>query len=61
MLLRRLLHSDMIMVVFVMVALGRCRAGPVKRRTWLGVGGIMLVVSAGMAAYGFNSAVGKLF
>lgn len=50
---------DVIMVLFVTVALGRCCAGPVERRSWLGVGGIVLVVAAGLAAYGLNSGFGK--
>lgn len=56
-----LLHNvaDVIMTVFVMIALGRCGAGPVMRRTWLGLGGIILVIAAGLAAYGLNSAFGK--
>ncbi|CAM9391119.1 unnamed protein product [Ectocarpus sp. 12 AP-2014] len=44
-----------LMVAFVSVAIGRCCSGPVKRRSWLGVGGVMLVVAAGLAAYGLNS------
>ncbi|CBJ26537.1 conserved unknown protein [Ectocarpus siliculosus] len=44
-----------LMVAFVSVAIGRCCSGPVKRRSWLGVGGVMLVVAAGLAAYGINS------
>ncbi|CAM9710197.1 unnamed protein product, partial [Ectocarpus sp. 4 AP-2014] len=50
-----------IMVLFVMVALGRCCTGPVERRSWLGVGGIVLVVAAGLAAYGLNSGFGVPF
>ncbi|CBN79517.1 conserved unknown protein [Ectocarpus siliculosus] len=50
-----------IMVLFVTVSLGRCCAGPVERRSWLGVGGIMLVVAAGLAAYGLNSGFGVPF
>ncbi|CAM9869255.1 unnamed protein product, partial [Ectocarpus sp. 12 AP-2014] len=50
-----------IMVLFVTVALGRCCAGPVERRSWLGVGGIVLVVAAGLAAYGLNSGFGVPF
>ncbi|CAM9260832.1 unnamed protein product [Ectocarpus sp. 13 AM-2016] len=44
-----------LMIAFVSVAIGRCCSGPVKRRSWLGVGGVMLVVAAGLAAYGLNS------
>lgn len=47
------------MITFVQIAIGRCCAGPVRRRTWLGLGGVMLVISAGIAAYGINSAFGK--
>ncbi|CAM9503125.1 unnamed protein product, partial [Ectocarpus sp. 13 AM-2016] len=50
-----------IMVLFVTVALGRCCAGPVERRSLLGVGGIVLVVAAGLAAYGLNSGFGVPF
>ncbi|CAM9899558.1 unnamed protein product, partial [Ectocarpus sp. 12 AP-2014] len=44
-----------LMVAFVSVVIGRCCGGPVKRRSWLGIGGVMLVVAAGLAAYGLNS------
>ncbi|CAM9415157.1 unnamed protein product, partial [Ectocarpus sp. 8 AP-2014] len=44
-----------LMVAFVSVVIGRCCSGPVKRRSWLGIGGVMLVVAAGLAAYGLNS------
>ena len=47
------------MVVFVTVALGRCCAGLVERRTWIGGAGVLFVVAAGLAAYGLNSAFGK--
>ena len=50
--------ADIIMIVFVMVAIGRCCAGLVRRRTWLGLAGVILVVAAIMAAYGLNSAFG---
>ncbi|CAM9459542.1 unnamed protein product, partial [Scytosiphon promiscuus] len=50
-----------IMVAFVMVALGRCCTGPVKRRSWLGAGGVVIVAGAGLAAYGLNSAFGVPF
>ena len=50
---------DIIMVVFVQCVLGRCFAGPVRRRTWLGLGGILCVLGAGIAAFGINSAFGK--
>eukprot|EP00752_Nemacystus_decipiens_P004731 g4312.t1 len=51
----------MVMIVFVMVAIGRCCAGLVRRRTWLGLAGVMLVLAAIMAAYGLNSAFGVPF
>ena len=44
------------MIVVVMVALGRCCSGLVHQRTWLGPGGVLLVIAAGLAAYGINSA-----
>ena len=47
------------MVIFVMVALGRCCSGAVTQRTWLAMGGIGFVIAAGLAAYGFNSAFGE--
>lgn len=47
------------MVSFAQIAIGRCCAGPVHRRTWLGLGGVVLVVAAGLAAYGVNSAFGE--
>lgn len=52
-------REDLIMIIFVSIALGRCWAGPVGRRTWLGLGGVMLVVAAGLAAYGLNSVFGE--
>lgn len=48
------------MIVFVKIAIGRCCAGHVRRRTWLGLSGVTLVVSAGFAAYGINSAFGMV-
>lgn len=50
-----------IMIAFVMIALGRCCSGPVKRRSWLGLGGVMVVSAAGLAAYGFSSGLGVPF
>lgn len=52
--------TDVIMVVFVQCVLGRCSAGPVRRRTSLGIGGMFCVLAAGLAAYGFNSGFGEL-
>lgn len=48
------------MIAFVQIAIGRCCAGGVGRRTWLGLGGVMLVLGAGLAAYGLNSAFGEI-
>lgn len=50
----------MVMITFVQIAIGRCCAGGVRRRTWLGLGGVMLVLGAGLAAYGLNSAFGEI-
>ena len=47
------------MVVFVQCVLGRCFAAPVRRRTWLGLGGVLCVLGAGIAAFGINSAFGE--
>lgn len=51
--------TDVVMVVFVTVTLARCCSGPVQRRSLLGVGGIIFVIAAGLAAYGINSAFRK--
>ena len=48
------------MIAFVVIVLGRCCSGLVKRRSWLGLGGVMLVVAAGLAAYGFSSGLGEV-
>lgn len=50
---------DMIMIVFVTVALGRCLAGLVERRTWLGGAAVLSVFAAALAAYGINNAFGE--
>lgn len=50
-----------LMVIFVMIVIGRCRAGSVRRRSWLGLGGIGFVMAAGLAAYGVNSGFGVPF
>lgn len=47
------------MVLFVMLGLGRCRSGAVERRSWLGFGGVCIVVASGLAAYGINSGFGE--
>ena len=54
-------RPDIIMVAFVQCVLGRCFAGPVRRRMSLGVGGVMCVLAAGMAAYGINAGFGEPF
>lgn len=52
-------RPDITMIVFVTIVIGRCCDGSVRRRSWLALAGIGLVVAAGVAAYGANSAVGK--
>ena len=47
------------MVLFVQIVLGRYFAGPVRRRTLLGLGGVCCVLAAGLAAYGLNSGFGE--
>lgn len=47
------------MIIFVTVVIGRCWNDSVRRRSWLGLAGVLLVVAAGLAAYGINSAFGK--
>ncbi|CAN0213748.1 unnamed protein product, partial [Ectocarpus sp. 6 AP-2014] len=49
------------MIVFITVILGKCGEGPVRRRSWLGVAGVGFIISAGVAAYGLNSAFGVPF
>ncbi|CAM9472679.1 unnamed protein product, partial [Ascophyllum nodosum] len=52
----------LIMLTFVMVAIGRCRSEDnVRRRSWLGNAGLYVVVAAGLAAYGLNSGFGVPF
>ncbi|CAM9372874.1 unnamed protein product, partial [Hapterophycus canaliculatus] len=51
----------LIMLVFITVILGKCGAGPVRRRTWLGVAGVMIIIFSGVGAYGLNSACGVPF
>lgn len=50
--------QDLIMIVIVKIAIGRCRSDSVRRRSWLGFAGILLVAAAGLAAYGLKSALG---
>lgn len=52
-------HPDITMIIFVTIIIGRCREGSVRRRSWLALAGIGLVVASGVAAYGANSAFGK--
>lgn len=47
------------MIVVASVSLGRCGTGPVRRRSWLGLAGVLIVVTSGVAAYGLNSAFGE--
>lgn len=47
------------MIVFITVILGKCGAGPVRRRSWLGVAGVMIIAFSGVAAYGLNSGFGE--
>lgn len=51
--------TDVIMIIFVMIVVGRCCSGPVLRRSWLGLAGVMLVVASALAAYGLNSGFGE--
>ncbi|CAN0119730.1 unnamed protein product, partial [Pylaiella littoralis] len=50
-----------IMVVFITINLGKCGAGAVRRRSWLGMSGVLIIVFAGVAAYGLNSGFGVPF
>lgn len=52
--------TDFIMVVFITINLGKCGAGAVRRRSWLGMSGVLIIVFAGVAAYGLNSGFGEL-
>lgn len=51
--------SDLVMVVTVMVCVGRCLMGAVERRSWLGLGGVGIIIAAGLAAYGLCSGFGE--
>ncbi|CBJ26527.1 conserved unknown protein [Ectocarpus siliculosus] len=53
--------SDVLMIAFVSVTIGRCCRGHVKQRSWLAIGGIVFVIAAGVAAYGVNSGFGVPF
>lgn len=54
-----LLLPDTVMIVFITINLGKCRTGSVRRRSWLGMAGVAIIVFAGVAAYGLNSAFSK--
>lgn len=47
------------MIVFVASSLGRCCADSVRRRTCLAFGGVLLVIAAGVAAFGITSGFGQ--
>jgi len=53
------LREDVVMVVTVMLCVGRCKLGAVERRSWLGLGGVGIVMAAGLAAYGVCSGFGE--
>lgn len=53
-------YVDIVMLVFITINLGKCGAGSVRRRSWLGLAGVVIIVLAGVAAYGLNSGFGKL-
>eukprot|EP00752_Nemacystus_decipiens_P003669 g3381.t1 len=48
-------EDDIVMIAFITVNLGKCGAGSVRRRSWLGLAGVMVILCAGVAAYGLNS------
>lgn len=50
----------MVMVLCVMLCVGRCKRGAVGRRSWLGLGGVGIVVASGVAAYGLCSGFGEM-
>lgn len=47
------------MITFVMVVIGRCWDPAVLGRNFVALGGVTLVLAAGLAAYGVNSAFGR--
>lgn len=53
------LREDVVMIVCVMLCVGRCKLGAVERRSWLGLGGVGIVVASGVAAYGVCSGFGE--
>lgn len=53
------LFSDIVMVAFITINVGKCGAGSVRRRSWLGMAGVAIIVCAGVAAYGLNSGFSK--
>ena len=50
----------MLMIFFITINLGKCGAGSVRRRSWLGLAGVMIIMLAGVASYGLNSGFGEL-
>eukprot|EP00752_Nemacystus_decipiens_P014689 g13085.t1 len=50
-----------VMILCVMLCVGRCERGAVERRSWLGLGGVGIVVASGVAAYGVCSGFGIPF
>eukprot|EP00903_Cladosiphon_okamuranus_P010290 g9741.t1 len=44
-----------VMIFFITVNVGKCGAGLVRRRSWLGMAGVTIIIFAGVAAYGLNS------
>lgn len=50
---------DCVMITFVIIVIARGQPGCFCSRGWLGFAGIILVSAAGLAAYGFNSALGE--
>ena len=53
------IRADIIMIVVVSLAVGRCRSDSVRRRPILGSTGVYVVVAAALAAYGLNSGFGE--
>lgn len=53
-------REDVVMIVCVMLCVGRCKRGAVERRSWLGLGGVGIVVASGVAAYGLCSGFGEM-
>ena len=53
-------REDVVMIECVMLCVGRCKRGAVERRSWLGLGGVGIVVASGVAAYGLCSGFGEM-